>query len=108
PVDDRQVGPAGSMLRARTRDRRGWSVRPRRAGLARIWHRPWATCPVRAVRAWLEASGIVEGTLFRPVDRHGRMADRRLSDKAVALVVKRCAERAGFDPAVFAGHSLRA
>jgi integrase len=31
-----------------------------------------------------------------------------LSDKAVALVVKRCAEHAGLDPALFSGHCLRA
>jgi hypothetical protein len=27
-----------------------------------------ATCPVKAVKAWLEASGISEGPLFRPVE----------------------------------------
>lgn len=67
-----------------------------------------ATCPVRALRAWLEASGIAEGPLFRPVNRHGQVGDRRLSDKAVALIVKRAAEAAGYDPARFSGHSLRA
>lgn len=67
-----------------------------------------ATCPVRALRAWLAAASIDEGPIFRPVDRHGRLGASRLSDRAVALVVKRCAERAGLDPARFAGHSLRA
>jgi len=42
------------------------------------------------------------------VDRHGNVAGARLSDKAVALVVKRCAEGAGLDPKEYAGHSLRA
>ncbi|MBU0516888.1 MAG: site-specific integrase [Proteobacteria bacterium] len=65
------------------------------------------TCPVRAVQAWLEASGIEDGALFRSITRHGRMNDR-MSDKAVALVVKRTAEAAGLDPARFSGHSLRA
>ena len=32
-----------------------------------------ATCPVRAWRAWLDASGIDAGPAFRGVDRHGRM-----------------------------------
>jgi len=67
-----------------------------------------ATCPVRALQAWLEASGITAGPLFRPVNRHGQVGARRLSDKAVALVVKRCAAAAGYDPKRFAGHSLRA
>jgi integrase len=46
------------------------------------------TCPVRALRTWLETSGITEGALFRWIDRHGKMHDR-LSGAAVALVVKR-------------------
>lgn len=67
-----------------------------------------ATCPVRALEAWLEASGITTGPLFRPITRYGVVQASRLSDKAVALVIKRCAERAGLDPSRYAGHSLRA
>lgn len=67
-----------------------------------------ATCPVRALQAWLEASGITEGPLFRAIDRHGNLQPGRLSDKAVALVVKRWAAAAGLDPTKYAGHSLRA
>jgi integrase len=66
-----------------------------------------ATCPVAALAAWREAAAIAAGPLFRSVDRHGRIGDS-LSDKAVALVVKRRAELAGLDPALFSGHSLRA
>jgi integrase len=65
------------------------------------------TCPVRALRAWLDASGIEVGPLFRSIDRHGHIADRRMSDRAVALIVKRAAEAVGLDPSVVAGHSLR-
>jgi integrase len=67
-----------------------------------------ATCPVRAWRAWLAASGIAEGPAFRSIDRHGNLSATRLSDRAVALVVKRRAALAGLDPAAFSGHSLRA
>jgi integrase len=42
------------------------------------------------------------------VDRHGRLGDGRLGDRAAAEVVKRAAKRAGLDPALYAGHSLRA
>ena len=66
------------------------------------------TCPVRAWRVWLELSSITEGPAFRPVDRHDRIAATRLSGQAVALVLKRLASRAGFDPREVAGHSLRA
>ena len=67
-----------------------------------------ATCPVKALRAWLKAAGIDEGPIFRPVNRHGHIAPARLSAGAVADVVKRCAQAAGLDPDNYAGHSLRA
>jgi site-specific recombinase XerD len=66
------------------------------------------TCPVRAWRAWVEKAGITEGPLFRGIDRHGNIAEGRLSDRGVALVVKRRAKSAGIDPRTVSGHSLRA
>lgn len=60
------------------------------------------TCPVRALKTWLDESGITEGALFRSVDRHGRLGES-LSDRAIALVVKR-----RFPAGDFSGHSLRA
>ena len=66
------------------------------------------TCPVRRLQAWLEASGITEGPILRPINRHGQLQPGRLSDKAVALIVKRSAQAAGLDPARYGGHSLRA
>jgi integrase len=65
-------------------------------------------CPVAAVRAWLEAAKIANGPLFRSIDRHGRLSDKAISAGAIACIVKRAAERAGLDPSMFAGHSLRA
>ncbi len=66
------------------------------------------TCPVRAVQDWLAAAKIASGPLFRGVNRHGQVGKTRLSDRAVALIVKRAAAAAGLDPARYAGHSLRA
>jgi site-specific recombinase XerD len=66
-----------------------------------------ATCPVRAYGAWIEVAGLQEGAVFRPVDRHGNIGDARITDRGVALVVKRRAELAGMDPAEVSGHSLR-
>ncbi|MGA8475020.1 MAG: site-specific integrase [Candidatus Cybelea sp.] len=66
------------------------------------------TCPAGAMKAWLDLSGIVDGPLFRSVDRSGNVAPTRLTGAAVALIVKRHAQRIGLDPARFAGHSLRA
>jgi site-specific recombinase XerD len=67
-----------------------------------------ATCPVCALRAWLESASIIERPVFRAVDRYGNVKASRLSTRAVALIVKRCAEAAGLDPDIFAGHSRRA
>ena len=65
------------------------------------------SCPVLALRGWIEAADITDGRLFRSVNRHGQPGGS-LSPYAVALIVKRAAERVGLDPATFAGHSLRA
>ena len=66
-----------------------------------------ATCPVRSFQDWLDASGIVEGPLFRPINRYSKMGCKRLSTKAVARIVKRYIKGIGLDASHFAGHSLR-
>jgi integrase len=71
------------------------------------------TCPVGAVERWLAHVRSVlpdydRGPLFLRLDAGGRLRLARLSDRGVARVVQRWAERAGLDPARFAGHSLRA
>jgi site-specific recombinase XerD len=64
-------------------------------------------CPVAAVRAWREAAGIAAGPLFRSVRKGGKVGGQ-LTAQSVADIVKAHAERVGLDPALFAGHSLRA
>jgi site-specific recombinase XerD len=66
------------------------------------------TCPVKALEAWLSASGITGGPIFRGVNRHGQLQAGRLTDRAVALILKRVAALCGLDPASVGGHSLRA
>jgi site-specific recombinase XerD len=79
-----------------------------------------ATCPVRAVQAWLAAlaeAGRTEGPLFLRIDRHRQLgrapsgrgaADGRITGQGVAMVVRRAALAAGLDPAaLWSGHSLR-
>jgi integrase len=65
------------------------------------------TCPVRALRAWIEASAIESGPLFRSITRHGKIQGR-LSGFAVAVTVKKYAGAVGLDMDRFSGHSLRA
>ena len=64
--------------------------------------------PLAHLRAWLEAAGISEGPVFRPLWKGGRVRPARLSDHAVARIVQARAAAAGLDPARYAGHSLRA
>lgn len=72
---------------------------------------PWGTtqetCPVLALQTWLEAAKLIDGAVFRPVDRHGNIKPQRLSDRSVALIVKRHAEAAGLEASNYSGHSLR-
>ena len=66
------------------------------------------TCPVRALRRWLDAAAISEGPIFRPVGRWGRVGSERLGNRAVASVVQRYVAAIGLNPSLYAGHSLRA
>jgi site-specific recombinase XerD len=66
-----------------------------------------ACCPVKAVKAWLAASGITEGAIFRPVAKGGRLRDARLSAKAVCSITKAYAGRIGLDGTAYGAHSLR-
>jgi len=66
------------------------------------------TCPVRSLRNWMSAAGIDHGPIFRGVDRHGNIADSALTGQSIALIIKRCAARAGLDKDAYSGHSLRA
>lgn len=64
-------------------------------------------CAVAALQAWIAAAKITSGPIFRSLDRHGRMGEGAICDRTVARVVKAACARAGMDPAVFAGHSVR-
>lgn len=65
-------------------------------------------CPVKALETWLEVSGIEAGAIFRPITRHGKLQHSRLSDRAVASIIKQRAEAVGLDAHNISGHSLRA
>jgi site-specific recombinase XerD len=65
------------------------------------------TCPVRALRAWLDAAGITEGAVFRSTRNHSTLGPR-LTGAMVARIVKGAALAAGLDATRYSGHSLRA
>jgi len=104
-VGDLEERPEGltARLRRSTTDQEG-SGRL----VALPYGRDGQTCPVSALRAWLDALGTTEGPIFRPVDRHDRIGPRRLTSQSVGSVVRRAAEAAGLDTTRISGHSLRA
>ncbi len=65
------------------------------------------TCPVRALRAWLAAAGLVDGPLFVGLTPQGGLRTAPFGDRMVAHVVKRRCKAVGIDPSEVAGHSLR-
>jgi len=103
-VEDVQFTDEGTIIRLR-RGKTDQDGRGRDIAIPRVRGR---CCPSKNLQAWIEASGIAEGALFRRVNRYDQLLPHRLTAQSVALVIKQRAERAGFDPALFSGHSLRA
>ena len=64
--------------------------------------------PVAALKAWLAASGITTGPVFRPVKLGGKIVDEAMRGNAVARVLKKHCRRLGIDPTNYSAHSLRA
>jgi integrase len=70
-----------------------------------------ATCPVRALRRWLNSAAITSGPVFRKVNKAGRIEGRRLSDDAVRQILLRRAALAGVKGSLaepISPHGLRA
>jgi site-specific recombinase XerD len=104
-VEDLETTPDGLILRlGRSKTDQEGQGRP----VALPYGSDPRTCPVRALRAWLQQAGITVGPLFRAVDRHGLASDKALHADSVAYLVKRAAGRAGLETMEYAGHSLRA
>ncbi|MCL2429908.1 MAG: site-specific integrase, partial [Alphaproteobacteria bacterium] len=66
-----------------------------------------SSCPVKALRRWLDAAGITEGSVFRPVGKGGRVGADRLTARSVCDLVKAYAARIGLDAEAYGAHSLR-
>ena len=72
-------------------------------------------CAVRALRDWLSQAGIHAGPVFRRIRRGDHVTGDRLTDRSVALIVKKHAAAVPFDRdedrrrfvAALSGHSLR-
>lgn len=83
-------------------------------GIGRTVFIPYARgkrCPVKALLTWLGLAEIVDGPLFRPINRHDQIVGNKpLTPQSVSLIVKASVRlSAGHDAArEVAGHSLRA
>jgi len=64
-------------------------------------------CAVRAYEAWIRASKLTTGPLYRTFTLNRKMTQNRIDGRDVARAVKRLCIQAGVDPAKFAAHSLR-
>jgi integrase len=64
-------------------------------------------CAVRALQSWMTGARIHDGPVFVRVRRGDQLSTERLTDRSVALIVKKHCERVGLDRKPFAGHSLR-
>jgi integrase len=66
-------------------------------------------CAATALKAWLVASGIKTGPVFRPLSRGGLQPKPiPLNSQSVALIIKSACAAVGLDPKQYSGHSLRA
>lgn len=65
-------------------------------------------CPVQATTAWLAASGLTTGPLFRRIDAWGHVSERGLHPNSLIPLLRRVLRAAGVaDPEGYSGHSLR-
>ena len=65
------------------------------------------TCPIQALRDYLDAGSISSGPVFRGIDQKGRVSPSGLHRDSIGYILKRAAARAGMNVAGIAGHSLR-
>lgn len=102
-IDDVEQSSVGLVITIRS-SKTDPFAKGRKVAVAR---RPDDLCAVAALKHWLSAASIHASHVFRSVDCHGNVSGNGLSAQSVGLIVKARAERAGFDPQRFAGHSLR-
>lgn len=66
-----------------------------------------STCPVEALRRWLQASGITSGPVFRAISREGIVSQSALNPASATYIIKRRARLAGLPEENYGCHSLR-
>lgn len=61
----------------------------------------------RYLEAWLDASGVTDGYLFRHVDAADQVTALPMGPQALSRVIKERVEAIGLNPKYYSGHSLR-
>lgn len=65
-------------------------------------------CPVTALQRWRDLAEVADGPLLRPVGKSNTALPRPLNPESVNTLVRNAVARAGYDPARYSAHSLRA
>ncbi|MGI8682133.1 MAG: hypothetical protein ACR2JO_08390 [Mycobacteriales bacterium] len=85
---------------------------PAASGLATPSSSPRAGTPTRCrvttLHAWLNAAGITDGPVFRPVSKGNRPQPRPLHPESINSLIQHAVARAGLNPTGYSAHSLRA
>jgi integrase len=64
-------------------------------------------CPVQAYIEWTECSALVNGPVFRSIDRWGNLKEQGLHANSVIPLLRQALERAGIAAEGYTSHSLR-
>lgn len=64
-------------------------------------------CPVNAVQGWLDVSGLLEGPLFRKVDRWGGISESGINKRSIEGILNRAVEGLFENKVKFTTHSFR-
>ncbi len=60
-----------------------------------------------ALRQWIDAAGIIDGPIFRSINKGGRVGTTALSDVYIHRIVRYRLKNAGYDESKFGAHSIR-
>jgi integrase len=65
-------------------------------------------CPVAAYQDWVENAGLIEGPVFRRIDRWGRVGQKPLHRDSITALLRELFRQAGIpEPDRYSSHSLR-
>jgi integrase len=64
-------------------------------------------CPVQAYIQWINCSALVDGPVFRGIDRWGNLSDQRLHPNSIIPLLRDALARAGVASGLYTSHSLR-